>query len=165
MIAAQVKAPADALAGGDRLQRQRWRAIRSIRGASWNARKANRFPNAIVLAERQRRHRRRENSPSSAAGKSARGPAAAGFRFHTRDNAVLINISKMKDLSVDPKTRIATVSSGRFGDAFDKALAEQYQLMFPSAICPRVGWVASSCPVDTASIRACGDRAARICRP
>jgi hypothetical protein len=140
-IAAQVKAPADALSGkiyykdkdGEKYEIYR-------KGATWNARKPNRFPNAIVLAE--------SDQDVIAAVKLAKqrgwqvGTRSGGHSFtasHTRDNAVLINISKMKELSVDPKTRIAIVSPGWLGDAFNKVLAEQYQLMFPSAHCPRVG--------------------------
>jgi hypothetical protein len=139
-IAAQVKAPAADLAGkiyykGDSASYEIQR-----NGAIWNARKPNRFPSAIVLAENV--------NDVIAAVKLAKqrgwqvGTRSGGHSWtasHTRDNAVLINISKMKELSVDPKARIATVSPAWLGDAFNKVLAEQYQLMFPSAHCPRVG--------------------------
>ena len=40
---------------------------------------------------------------------------------------------------MDPKARIATVSPAWYGDQFNKVLAEQYQLMFPTAHDPGVG--------------------------
>jgi FAD/FMN-containing dehydrogenase len=110
------------------------------RGATFNARKPNRFPTAIVLAENV--------DDVIAAVKLAKergwqvSTRSGGHSFtgsHTRDNAVMTNISRMKELSVDPKARIATVSPGWLGDEFNKVLAEQYQLMFPTAHDPGVG--------------------------
>jgi FAD/FMN-containing dehydrogenase len=110
------------------------------RGATWNARKPNRFPNAIVLAE--------DVNDVIAAVKLARergwqvSTRSGGHSFtgsHTRDNSVLINIQRMKELSVDPAARIATVSPAWLGDQFNKVLAEKYQLMFPTAHDPGVG--------------------------
>ena len=110
------------------------------RGATFNARKPNRFPTAIVLAENV--------DDVIAAVKLAKergwqvSTRSGGHSFtgsHTRDNAVMINISRMKELSVDPKARIATVSPAWLGDEFNKVLAEQYQLMFPTAHDPGVG--------------------------
>ena len=110
------------------------------RGATWNARKPNRFPSAIVLAE--------DVNDVIAAVKIAKergwqvSARSGGHSFtgsHTRDNAVLINVSRMKELSVDQAARIATVSPGWPGDQFNKVLAEQYQLMFPTAHDPGVG--------------------------
>jgi len=109
-------------------------------GAIWNARKPNRFPNAIVLADNE--------MDVIAAVKLAKqrgwqvGTRSGGHSWtasHTRDNAILINLGRMKELSVDPKARIATVSPSWLGDAFNKILREQYQLMFPAAHCPGVG--------------------------
>ena len=138
-IALQASKPVDALKGkiynkGD----SGYEIYR--RGAVWNARKPNRFPNAIVLAE--------SDKDVIAAVKLAKergwqvGARSGGHSWtasHTRDNAILINLVRMKELSVDPKARIATVSPAWLGDAFNKVLAEQYQLMFPAAHCPRVG--------------------------
>jgi len=109
------------------------------RGATWNARKPNRFPSAIVLAENA--------GDVIAAVKLARERGwqvttrSGGHSFtgsHTRDNAVMINIARMQELSVDPAARIATVSPAVAGDQLNKALAG-YQLMFPSAHDPGVG--------------------------
>ena len=138
-FAMQLAKPADALKGKIYYKTDSGYEIYR-RGAVWNARKPNRFPNAIVLAE--------SDQDVVAAVKLAKergwqvGTRSGGHSFtasHTRDNALLLNISKMKELSVDPKNRVAIVSPAWMGDAFNKVLAERYQLMFPSAHCPRVG--------------------------
>lgn len=109
------------------------------RGATWNARKPNRFPTAIVMAE--------DVKDVVAAVKLAKerdwqvSARSGGHSFtgsHTRDNAVMINIIKMKELSVDPKARIATVSPAWFGDQLNKVF-EKDQLIFPTAHDPGVG--------------------------
>jgi FAD/FMN-containing dehydrogenase len=110
------------------------------RGATFNARKPNRFPSAIVLAENV------DDVIGAVKLAKERGwqvsTRSGGHSFtgsHTRENAVMINISKMKELSVDPKARIAKVSPAWLGDQFNRVLAEQYQLMFPTAHDPGVG--------------------------
>jgi FAD/FMN-containing dehydrogenase len=138
-MAAQVKASAAPLDGKILYKTDSSYEIQR-RAAVWNARKPNRFPNAIVLAE--------SVNDVVAAVKLAKqhgwqvGTRSGGHSFtgsHTRDNAVLINITKMKELSVDAKARIATVSPAWFGDQFNNVLAQQYQLMFPTAHDPGVG--------------------------
>ena len=138
-IAPQVKKSAETLAGKIYYKGDSGYEIYR-RGSVWNARKPNRFPNAIALAENV--------NDVIAAVKLAKqrgwqvGTRSGGHSWtasHTRDNAILINLSRMKELSVDAKARIATVSPSWLGDAFNKVLAEQYQLMFPAAHCPRVG--------------------------
>ncbi len=138
-IAPQVKAASDALTGKIFDKNSPSYEIQR-RAAVWNARKPNRFPNAIVLAENV--------DDVIAAVKLAKqrgwqiGTRSGGHSFtgsHTRDNAVLINITKMRELSVDPKARIATVSPAWFGDQFNNVLSEKYQLMFPTAHDPGVG--------------------------
>ena len=109
------------------------------RGATWNARKPNRYPNAIVLAESvddviaavKMAKERRMAGQHRSGGHSFTGS-------HTRDNAVLINIMKMKELSVDPKARMATASPAWFGDQLNKVL-EKTQLDPPTAHDPGVG--------------------------
>ena len=137
-FAAQANAAADPLAGKiygkDHSQYEIFR-----RGATWNARKPNRFPNAIVLAE--------SDKDVVAAVKLAKergwqvGTRSGGHSFtgsHTRDNAVLINISKMKELKVDTKARTAVASPGWFGDELNKELAKD-QLIATTAHDPKVG--------------------------
>jgi hypothetical protein len=138
-IAPQVKAPADTFVGKIYYKGDSGYEIYRRVGV-WNARKPNRFPNAIALAENV--------NDVIAAVKLAKqrgwqvGTRSGGHSWtasHTRDNAIQINLSRMRGLSVDPKARIATVSPSWLGDAFNKVLAEQHQLMFPAAHCPRVG--------------------------
>jgi FAD/FMN-containing dehydrogenase len=113
----------------------------SFRVASiWNARKPDRFPEAIVLPQ--------SDIDVIAAVKLAKergwriGTRSGGHSWnapHTRDGALLINLARMKDLVVDPATRIAVVSPSWRGEAFNKVLREQYQLIFPAAHCVGVG--------------------------
>jgi FAD/FMN-containing dehydrogenase len=99
----------------------------------WNARKPNRYPAAICLPE--------SDAEVIAAVKlaSARGwevgTRSGGHSWvapHIRDNALLINLSRMRDISVDPRTRIAAVRPSVQGQVLNKLLRE-HQLMFPSA--------------------------------
>jgi len=137
-FAPQVAAPAEAFKGKIYFKGETGYEV-NRRGASWNARKPNRFPNAIVLAE--------DVNDVIAAVKLAKqrgwqvSTRSGGHSFtssHTRDNSVLINISRMKELSVDPKTRIATASPAWLGDQLNKVL-EKDQLIFPTAHDPGVG--------------------------
>ena len=107
--------------------------------ATWNARKPNRYPNAIVLAENE------QDVIAAVKLAKQRGwqvtARSGGHSFtgsHTRDNAVMINISKMKELTVDAKNRVATASPAWFGDQLNKVL-EKDQLIFPTAHDPGVG--------------------------
>lgn len=134
-----VKAADDPLAGRIYYKGQaRYDAFRQA--ATWNARKPNRFPEAIVMAQDER--------DVIAAVKLARergwqvGMRSGGHSWiasHTRDNAVLVNLARMQQMDVDPKTRIATVSPAVQGQAFNKFLREQHGLMFPSGHCYGIG--------------------------
>jgi FAD/FMN-containing dehydrogenase len=108
--------------------------------STWNARKPDRFPDAIVLPQ--------SDADVIAAVKLARergwqiGTRSGGHSWnapHTRDGALLINLARMKELAVDPATRIAVVSPSWRGEAFNKVLREQHQLIFPAAHCVGVG--------------------------
>lgn len=108
-------------------------------GSVWNARKPNRFPEAIVMAE--------TDADVIAAVKLAKergwkiGTRSGGHSFtasHLRDGAVQINLSRMRQLSIDAESRLATVSPSWRGDAFNDRLRE-YGLVFPAAHCPGVG--------------------------
>jgi FAD/FMN-containing dehydrogenase len=108
--------------------------------STWNARKPDRFPEAIVLPQ--------SDADVIAAVKLAKergwqiGTRSGGHSWnapHTRDGALLINLARMKDLTVDPATRIAVVSPSWRGEAFNKVLREQHQLIFPAAHCVGVG--------------------------
>ena len=108
-------------------------------GATWNARKPNRYPSAIVLAE--------SDKDVIAAVKLAKQRGwqvtarSGGHSFtgsHNRDNALMVNISKMKELTVDAKNRTAVASPAWLGDQLNKVL-EKDQLIFPTAHDPGVG--------------------------
>jgi hypothetical protein len=110
----------------------RYEALRQA--ASWNARKPNRFPNAIVLAE--------SDGDVIAAVKlaaqrnwqvSTRSGGHSWSTSHTRDNSVQINLARMKQIEIDPDAMIARISPSTYGNALNKQLREQYQLFTPSA--------------------------------
>jgi len=108
--------------------------------STWNARKPDRFPEAIVLPE---------NDAEVIA--AVRLAAARGWQVgscsgrhswnatHIRDHALLINLARLKELSVDPRRRLATVSPAWQQQAFNKILRERYGLNFPAAHCVGVG--------------------------
>jgi hypothetical protein len=108
-------------------------------GATWNARKPNRYPSAIVLAENEK-----DVIPAVKLARqrgwqvTARSGGHSFTGSHNRDNAVMINISRMKELSVDAKNRTAIASPAWFGDQLNKVL-EKDQLIFPTAHDPGVG--------------------------
>ncbi len=109
------------------------------RAATWNARKPNRYPNAIVFPENV--------DDVIAAVKLAKAnnwqvaTRSGGHSFtgsHTRDHAVLINIYKMKELKVDAKNRTAVVSPAWFGDQLNDELTKD-NLVALTAHDPTVG--------------------------
>jgi FAD/FMN-containing dehydrogenase len=102
--------------------------------ATWNARKPNRFPTAIVLP--------RDETDVVAAVKLAKARGwqvtsrSGGHSFtgsHTRDGALQVNLAQMKELSVDPRRRIATLTPSWKGGAFNNVLRDEHRLMFPIA--------------------------------
>lgn len=107
--------------------------------AVWNARKPQRYPAAIAMAE--------SDEDVVAAVKLARargwkvGARSTGHSWvapHTRDGALLINLSKMQDISVDMATGIVAVRPAVQGQHLGQVLRE-HQLMFPSGHCYGVG--------------------------
>src|SRR5450631_2269857 len=139
-IRPQVKAagPADAFTGRILYKGDPLYEIQRA-GATWNARKPNRYPSAIVLAE--------SDKDVIAAVKLAKQRGwqvtarSGGHSFsgsHNRDNALMVNISKMKELTVDAKSRTAVASPAWLGDQLNKVL-EKNQLIFPTAHDPGVG--------------------------
>jgi len=115
----------------------RYEALRD--GTVWNARKPGRFPEAIVMAETV--------DDVVAAVKLARanglqvGVRSTGHSWvapYMRDHAILINMSKMQEISIDPVTKIAKVSPAVQGQILNHELRQQ-QLMFPTGHCYGVG--------------------------
>jgi len=116
----------------------RYEALREA--ASWNARKPNRFPNAIVLAE--------SDGDVIAAVKlaaqrnwqvSTRSGGHSWSASHTRDNSVQINLARMKQIEIDPDAMIARISPSIYGNVLNKQLRDQFQLFTPSAHGVNVG--------------------------
>ena len=134
-----VRAGPDVLAGkihfkGD----SRYEALRQA--ASWNARKPNRYPNAIVLAESE--------ADVIAAVKvarergwqvTARSGGHSWSGSHTRDGALQVNLARMKQIDVDVDTGLVAVSPSVYGNVLNKKLREEHQLFTPSAHGVNVG--------------------------
>lgn len=108
-------------------------------GSVWNARKPARYPPAIVMAENE--------SDVVAAVRLARakgwqvGVRSTGHSWvapHTRDSALLINLSKIQDIVIDSETNIVSVTPAVQGQVLGKALRDK-QLMFPTGHCYGVG--------------------------
>jgi FAD/FMN-containing dehydrogenase len=116
----------------------RYEALRQA--ATWNARKPERYPNAIVLAESEAD----VIAAVRLAGKrgwqvSARSGGHSWSAAHTRDNALQINLARMKQIEIDPDGRLAKISPSVYGNALNKQLRDQHQLFTPSAHGVNVG--------------------------
>lgn len=116
----------------------RYEALRQA--ASWNARKPNRFPNAIVLAQNE--------DDVIAAVKLARergwqvAARSGGHSWatsHTRDDSVQINLARMKQVDVDMARRVAIISPSVYGNVLNKKLREEHGMFTPSAHGVNVG--------------------------
>lgn len=108
-------------------------------GSVWNARKPARYPRAIVMAQTE--------ADVVAAVRLAKakgwqvGVRSTGHSWvapHMRDNALLINLSKIQDIAVDTDTNTASVTPAVQGQVLGKALRDK-QLMFPTGHCYGVG--------------------------
>jgi FAD/FMN-containing dehydrogenase len=107
--------------------------------AVWNERKPDRYPDVIVLA--------RSEQDVVAAVRLARGEGLAiGIRSggHSwvgngvRDGGMLLDLSRLQDISVDPRAGTAAVQPSVKGPALLEALAPQ-GLFFPTGHAPTVG--------------------------
>ena len=115
-------------------------AYEQLRAASvWNVRKPDRYPPAIVMAESE--------ADIKAAIRVARargwkvGVTSTGHSWvapYMRNDALMLSISKMQEISIDRAGMTATVSPSVQGQVFCKALREQ-GLMFPTGHCYGVG--------------------------
>jgi hypothetical protein len=108
--------------------------------ASWNARKPNRFPEAIVLAESEAD----VIAAVTLAGErrwqvTARSGGHSWSTSHTRDKSVQINLAHMKEISVDVDKGIVAVSPSVYGNVLNKKLREEHQLFTPTAHGVNVG--------------------------
>ena len=109
------------------------------RAAVWNARKPDRMPAVIVVAGDRRDVSRavalaREEDLS--VGIRSGGHAWGGNAV--RDGGLLLDLSELKGIEIDPEARIAVVEPGVRGNELTSALAA-HGLYFPSGHCPTVG--------------------------
>lgn len=132
-------ASADALAGRIYFKGEpRYEALREA--ATFNARKPDRYPNAIVLAQSeadvvaavQLAGQRGWQVATRSGGHSWTGS-------HTRDDSIQINLARMQELQVDAGAGIARFSPAVSGNTLNKKLREEYNLFTPSAHGVNVG--------------------------
>lgn len=108
------------------------------RAAVWNALTPDRHPESIVLARNEEdvvaavRHAR-ENGLRI--GVRAGGHSWSGS--HVRDGGMLLDVSRLREVTVDDESMTATAQPGVFGADLDVALAER-DLFFPVGHCPGV---------------------------
>ena len=105
----------------------------------WNARKPDRYPAAIVVAESEDDvvaavNYARENGLQV----TVRSGGHSWYGIHLRDGGLVLDLSKLRDISVDPQARTAVVQSGVVGMEVYDALAE-HDLFFPVGHGPDVG--------------------------
>ncbi|MEU9343832.1 FAD-binding oxidoreductase [Streptomyces sp. NPDC048278] len=111
---------------------------RARRAAVWNGRKPDRRPAGIVLAE--------DAADVAAAVRLAeerglRVSVRAGGHSYSaagvREGALLVDVSRLRDIGIDTRTRTAVVGPGVHGGDLDRAL-EPHGLFFPTGHCPTV---------------------------
>jgi FAD/FMN-containing dehydrogenase len=107
--------------------------------AVWNARKPDRYPDLIVIAATEQ--------DAAAAVRYARG---AGMRValrsgghswcggHLHDGGMLLDLSRLREITVDPAARTASVQAGVVGSDVHQALIS-HRLFFPVGHGPDVG--------------------------
>jgi len=137
--AAPLTAPTDPLGGKIVLRGEpRYEPLRQA--ATWNARKPERYPNAIVLAESEAD----VIAAVKMAGErglqvSVRSGGHSWSGAHTRNASVQINLARMKQIEIDPDALIARISPSVYGNVLNQQLREQHQLFTPSAHGVNVG--------------------------
>jgi FAD/FMN-containing dehydrogenase len=105
----------------------------------WNARKPDRYPAVIVVAESEDEVVAAVNHAREHGLKvSVRSGGHSWYGIHLRDGNLLLDLSRLRQISVDPKARTAVVQSGVVGMEVYDALAE-YDLFFPVGHGPDVG--------------------------
>jgi FAD/FMN-containing dehydrogenase len=109
------------------------------RAALWNARTPSRYPDLIARAEGEddlvsavRTARERGMKIGVRSG----GHSWAGN--HIRDGGVLLDVSRLDEMTIDAEAMTASVGPGCRGDELLAALAER-DLFFPAGHCPGVG--------------------------
>jgi FAD/FMN-containing dehydrogenase len=105
----------------------------------WNARKPERYPAVIVVAESEDDvvaavdHARRHGLTVT-----VRSGGHSWYGIHLRDDGLLLDVSRLREISVDPEARTASVQSGVIGMEVYEALAA-HDLFFPVGHGPDVG--------------------------
>ncbi|BCL25558.1 FAD-binding oxidoreductase [Streptomyces aurantiacus] len=108
-------------------------------GAVWNARKPDRFPDVIVVAEDERdvveavRIARAEGLCVS-----VRSGGHSWVGNGVREGGLLVDLSRLQEITVDPHARTAAVQPSAKGPAIQQALAP-HGLFFPTGHAPTVG--------------------------
>jgi FAD binding domain len=111
----------------------------ALHDAVWNARKPPRRPARILLAVDDRdvawgvRH-----AAESGLRVGVRSGGHSWYGNGVREGEMLIDLSRLRDLSVDPQRQTAAVGPGLHGIEFDAALLE-HDLFFPIGHCGSVG--------------------------
>jgi len=107
--------------------------------AVWNELKPDRHPAGIVLAETEQDV---VDAVTLARERGLKVKARSGGHSWTgssvRDDALLVNLAALNEVTVDPATRTATVQPGAQGRTLN-ALLEPHGLIFPTGHCPTVG--------------------------
>lgn len=109
------------------------------RGSCWNARLPERYPEIIVQAKDERdvvAAIRLANAKGWKVGVRAGGHSWAGN--HLRDGGMLLDVSRLDDVTIDPDGMRASAGPGCTGDALDKLLAKR-KLFFPKGHCRGIG--------------------------
>jgi FAD/FMN-containing dehydrogenase len=108
--------------------------------ATWNARKPNRFPEAIVLAESERDVVAAVKLAKERGWQvSARSGGHSWSASHTRDHSVQVNLAKMTEIELDQKAQIVKLSPAVSGNRLNQWLREKHGLFTPSAHGVNVG--------------------------
>ncbi|MGH2725970.1 MAG: FAD-binding oxidoreductase, partial [Actinomycetota bacterium] len=111
---------------------------RARRDAVWNARTPERFPDLIVQAESEQDvvgAVRLARAEGMKIGVRSGGHSWAGN--HVRDGGMLLDVSRLRQASVDPESMTASVQPGCAGNELVASLFEQ-NLFFPVGHCPGV---------------------------
>ena len=120
---------------GDKLVLKGAQGYEALRQFSiFNARKPKRYPEGIVMAETV------DDVIDAVKLAAARGwkigVRSGGHSWvasHTRDGAILINLSRMQEMRIEPETMTAIVSPAVEGQVLNAELQDKHKLMFPSA--------------------------------
>ena len=105
------------------------------RATVWNARLPERYPDVVVQAESGRdvvaavRHAARQEMRIAV--------ASGGHSWvanHVRDGGMLLDVSRLDDVTIDPVAKVATVGPGKKGHELCDELAT-HRLFFPAGHC------------------------------